>query len=51
MGIGGAELVFVLLIGLIYLAVPAAILVLAILIYNKLNRIEQFLRERGTESS
>jgi hypothetical protein len=46
MGIGGVELVFILLIGLIYLAVPAAILVLAILIYNKLNRIEQFLGEK-----
>jgi hypothetical protein len=46
MGIGGVELIFVLLIGLIYLAVPAAILVLAILIYNKLNRIEQFLGEK-----
>ena len=46
MGIGSVELIIISLIGLIYLAVPAAILVLAILIYNKLNRIEQFMREK-----
>lgn len=46
MGIGGVELIFILLIGLIYLAVPATTLVLAILIYSKLNQIEQFLGEK-----
>jgi hypothetical protein len=46
MGIGGVELIFILLIGLIYLAVPAATLVLAILIYSKLNQIEQMVREK-----
>lgn len=46
MGIGGVELFFVLLIGLIYLAVPATTLVLAVLIYSKLNRIEELVREK-----
>lgn len=46
MGIGGVELIFILLIGLIYLAVPATTLVLAILIYSKLNQIEQMVREK-----
>ncbi|HZD55754.1 MAG TPA: hypothetical protein VE136_03455 [Anaerolineales bacterium] len=46
MGIGGVELIIISLIGLIYLAVPAAVLVLAILIYSKLNQIERLMREK-----
>jgi hypothetical protein len=46
MGIGGVELIIILIIGLIYLGIPAAVLVLALLIYNRLKRIEQLLMDK-----
>lgn len=48
MGIGGVEIIIILVIGLIFLAVPAAVLVLAFLIYSKLSRIEQLLIDKDS---
>lgn len=45
MGIGVVELVVILVIGLIYLAIPLATLVIGFLIYTKLDRIEKSLHQ------
>ena len=44
--IGFFELVIVALISLVSLAIPAAAFVMTVLIYRKLNRIEQILKRR-----
>jgi hypothetical protein len=42
-GFGTVEILIVLFLALIGLVIPVASLVLIFLIYNKLNRVEQFL--------
>jgi len=47
MSLGGVEILFVLVLGLLFLAVPAAGLILLILIYQKINQIERRLGRRS----
>lgn len=46
MSIGSVELLIVGLIGLVYIAIPVATLVLLFLVYDKVRRIEQALDRR-----
>lgn len=46
MGIGTVELLIIVVIGLVYLAVPLATLAIMFLVYNKLNRIEETLNRK-----
>lgn len=46
MGIGISELMIILVIGLVYLAIPLATLVIGFLIYTKLDRIEKSLNRK-----
>lgn len=42
-GIGGVEMIFSLLFGLLFLSIPVATLVFVILIFNKIKKIEKSL--------
>lgn len=46
MGIGVAELIIIFVIGLSFLAIPLATLVIGFLIYTKLDRIEKSLHPK-----
>lgn len=47
MGIGTVELVIILVVGLIFLAIPLATLMIGFLIYTKLDRIEKSLNQKN----
>ncbi len=46
MGLGVVELIILLVMGLIFLAIPTVTLVLAFLIYSKLDRIERAVSQK-----
>jgi hypothetical protein len=50
MGAGPIEFIMVMVIGLFSLGVPIAIVLFAVMIYRKLDRIERLLEERKDRS-